>query len=273
MNKNLWVYSLEVPQSMEADDFAFILSEVDNEGIEIQEDIIKVYLEEEQLDPFQQFLVSISIHVLEKNIVKPQNWNQIWESGFSPLYIQDILCVKADFHKEVLPTLHTIIVNPKMSFGTGHHPTTYMMLEMMNEVDFYNKSVMDCGSGTGILAIYSEILGARHILALDNDEWCYTNAIENISNNNCNNVQAVFGNIYDIIDDFEILLANIHRNYILEHFSFFQKLVKKDGLLFVSGFYKEDAHQILEKALTYDFVAHSIKEKENWCCLAFKKIK
>ncbi len=273
MAESIWVYTVTIPESMDADDFAFLLSEVDNEGIEFLEGTLKIYVSIENLELLQNLLADYGSQVLEKTPLENKNWNEIWESSFSPLYIDDILCIKADFHTEVSPTKYTITVNPKMSFGTGHHPTTFMMLTAMNKVQFKDKTVLDCGSGTGILAIYAEMLGARDILALDNDEWCFTNAIENIDTNNCKYIQANCGNIDAVGHPYDIILANIHRNYILEHFHYFHALVHQYGLLFVSGFYKEDAPRILEAALAYNFVAHSSIEKENWCCIVFKKLK
>lgn len=273
MAEIIWVYIVTIPESLDADDFAFLLSEVDNDGIEFIENTLKIYASIDSEEKLQLLLAEYGAEIKEKYPLENKNWNEIWESSFSPLYIEDILCIKADFHSDVNPTKYTIIVNPKMSFGTGHHPTTFMMLTAMNKVHFKDKTVLDCGSGTGILAIYAEILGAKNILALDNDEWCYTNAIENIKTNTCSQILAKCGNIEDINQVYDIILANIHRNYILEHFKNFHSLLQQYGLLFASGFYSEDAPMILEAALSYNFVAHSIQENENWCCIVFKKMK
>jgi ribosomal protein L11 methyltransferase len=272
MAESIWVYTVTIPESLDADDFAFLLSEVDNEGIEFIEDALKIYASKEWEEKLQFLIAEYGAEIEESAPLENKNWNEIWESNFSPLYMEDILCIKADFHTEVNPTKYTIIVNPKMSFGTGHHPTTYMMLTAMNKINFQKKTVLDCGSGTGILAIYAEILGAKNILALDNDEWCYTNGIENIEANGCSHIQAKCGDIEDVNQVYDVILANIHRNYILEHFKNFQALLQQYSLLFASGFYKDDAPLVLNMAMTYNLVAHSIFEKENWCCIVFKKL-
>jgi ribosomal protein L11 methyltransferase len=159
-----------------------------------------------------------------------------------------------------------------MSFGTGHHPTTSQMMQHMRAVDFKNKTVLDCGSGTGILAILAEKLGAKKCIAVDNDVWCFENCKENIELNLCKNIQPALGDLDTVKNEkFDIVLANIHRNFLVEHMQTLAAITNENGFVFVSGFYEEDAKIILDKALEHNLIANYQTTQHNWACIVFHK--
>src|SRR5205809_7074705 len=143
-------------------------------------------------------------------MIAEQNWNSIWEENFQPVIIQNAVAIRAHFHQPITTVQHEIIITPKMSFGTGHHATTYLMLEQMTSIDFAGKSVLDYGTGTGVLSIYAEKLGAAAITAIDNDEWSINNAAENIQQNNCKKINLALGNKPPAKHIYQVELANIN---------------------------------------------------------------
>jgi ribosomal protein L11 methyltransferase len=270
MADSIYFSEILIPKEWNSDDVAYLLGELEHEGLEIEEEAIRIYFKDTQKDNIFKFIEAYTLSISLPQLLASKNWNETWEKQFNPIYIENEIVIKADFHYDTKPCKHTIIINPKMSFGTGHHPTTLMMLKNMLLVDLSQKSVFDCGSGTGILAIGAEKLGATHIIALDYDEWCYTNALENVADNNCTQITVLNGDIADITEKFDVIFANIHRTYILEHFEDFVARLNQNGLLFVSGFYMDDAKLILDKALTYNCIAQHLTEQENWCSIVFK---
>ena len=165
----------------------------------------------------------------EKELIKGQNWNKVWESNFQPIIVGDFCGIRADFHELKTAVQHEIIINPKMAFGTGHHATTFMVIEHMEALDFKDKNVLDFGCGTGILAILAARLKARSIEAVDIELASYENTLENAKINGISGIKCVHGILKDIKgSDFDIILANINRNVILEALpTLYQMLVKK----------------------------------------------
>uniref|UniRef100_UPI0025E71B01 50S ribosomal protein L11 methyltransferase n=1 Tax=uncultured Algibacter sp. TaxID=298659 RepID=UPI0025E71B01 len=172
--------------------------------------------------------------------IEQVNWNAEWEKNFNPIVVDNVCAVRAPFHDK-FDTQYDIVIEPKMSFGTGHHETTHMMIQHILKNDFKNKSVLDMGCGTGVLAILAELKGASKIDAIDIDNWCYLNSLENIERNNCKNIMIyegdatlLQGNKYDII------IAYINRNILLKDLKQYASCLSKDGILFLSGFYQND---------------------------------
>lgn len=197
------------------------------------------------------------------------NWNQLWESNFQPVIAGNFVAIRADFHEPIKEAEHEIIITPKMSFGTGHHATTYMMIEQMKELDFKGKNVFDFGTGTGILAILAEKMGAAKIMAVDNDEWSIKNAKENFKKNDCNKISIKKVSDAGVGEKFEIVLANINKKVILENLSALKNQLTETGILLISGILEEDKEEILKAASLQKF--HLINElvKTNWLCLKF----
>lgn len=198
-----------------------------------------------------------------------QNWNAVWESNFEPVIVEDFCAVRAHFHEPIIHVTHEILITPKMSFGTGHHATTYMMMQQMQDLDFINKEVFDFGTGTGILSILAEKLGAAKILAIDNDEWSIENTAENIEKNNCRKITATFSSNIPSDKAFDIILANINRNVILQYFSQLKQVVKENGYILFSGLLREDKAIIEKTAREYGLQLVKYKERNNWISLLF----
>jgi ribosomal protein L11 methyltransferase len=205
-------------------------------------------------------------------IIEGQNWNALWESNFEPISIGTQCLVKAPFHNITDTFDYTIVIEPKMSFGTGHHETTFLMLNAMLNIDFTGKEVLDMGCGTGILAILASMRGAKNVTAIDIEDWAYENAIENAQRNNCSNIGIFLGNA-DLIENkkFDIIIANINRNVLLEDISKYKKSLQPNGLLLMSGFYFEDIEMIKQEAEKNSLTYKEYNQKNKWVMTEFRK--
>lgn len=221
----------------------------------------------------ESIVTSLSIPNISftKEIIAPKNWNEEWESNFEPVRVNNQLLIRASFHQSENVDLE-IIIDPKMSFGTGHHQTTYMMSEMMLENNFNDKVVFDFGSGTGILSILAAKIGAKSIIALDHEEWAYHNCIENAALNNVNQVEAVLGNENNFpIQKFDIILANINKNIIAQNFEKLNEILVVKGNLYLSGFLKTDVNDLMAIANKLNYKLINQKSKNDWSCLLLEK--
>lgn len=201
----------------------------------------------------------------EKNIIPPKNWNEVWESNFEPLVIKDQCYVRATFHKPQPQYAYEIVIDPKMSFGTGHHQTTTMMMEFILEENFEGKRVLDMGAGTGILAILAANRGAINIIAIDYDPVCYDSMIENAQLNHTE-MEVMCGSKEVIPEkEFDIVLANINRNILLDQLDRYAEVLVKGGELYLSGFFEHDLSILIEGCKKSGLVYTSHKLLENWC--------
>ncbi|WP_299556293.1 50S ribosomal protein L11 methyltransferase [Seonamhaeicola sp.] len=202
--------------------------------------------------------------------IEQTNWNAEWEKNFNPIVVDNICAVRAPFHDK-FDTRYDIIIEPKMSFGTGHHETTHMMIQHLLKADLEGKSVLDMGCGTGVLAILTELKGAIPIEAIDIDNWCYLNSLENVERNNCKHI-SVFegdasllrGRLYDVI------IANINRNILLQDMQTYTTCLNKDGVLFLSGFYNSDIPTIDAEVSKYGLKIQETLERNNWVALKYQ---
>ena len=203
--------------------------------------------------------------------IPSKNWNEIWESSFEPIIVGNWCSILAPFHKDIYNTQHSIIIKPQMSFGTGHHETTFMMVETMKTIDVNNKKVLDMGTGTGILAILAKKMGAEYVEAIDIERDAIHNCIENASNNNVDLVTKLGGKEHIEKKYFDVILANINRNILLDQMELYSAKLKKGGNLLLSGFLSGDEEKIITSANNNDLHLTHKKNKENWLCLAFTK--
>lgn len=200
----------------------------------------------------------------QSRVVAPQNWNAEWEKSFSPIQIGEDCLVRAPFHQggEVA---FDIVIEPKMSFGTGHHETTHLMLEWVLELDFRGKSVLDMGCGTGVLAILAAMRGAADIEAIDIDPWSYTNTLENVERNKQGHIRVLQGDATLLQPSrYDIILANINRNILLDDIPVYARSLKPEGVLLVSGFYLEDLAAISEKCRDVNLIFQKNTSKNQW---------
>ena len=206
------------------------------------------------------------------NKVKQENWNKKWESNFEPVYINDRCVIRAHFHADFPDVEQEIIITPKMSFGTGHHETTSLVMNEMFGIDFKDKSVLDMGSGTGVLAILAAKLGANSLIGIDFDEWAFENAEENAQLNSVDNIDFIHGDAGAIGDKtFDIILANINRNIILQDIATYVGAMNEKSEILFSGFLKEDIPLILEKSEQLGLELVVSKHKNKWQMLHLKK--
>lgn len=202
--------------------------------------------------------------VYEISEIEQLNWNEQWEKNFDPINVDNQCVVRAPFH-EKQDVAYDIVITPKMSFGTGHHETTHMMLQLVLTLDFNDKSVLDMGCGTGVLAILAAMKGARSVDAIDIDNWSYRNALENVSGNDCEQIKVLEGDVNLLTDQhYDIILANINRNILLSDISVYVRHLNKDGVLLLSGFYKEDITLISKECKTHGLSFQENLEKNNW---------
>jgi ribosomal protein L11 methyltransferase len=200
--------------------------------------------------------------------IEERNWNKVWETNFDPVRVEDFCLVRAEFHEPSDSVEYEIIITPKMSFGTGHHATTYMMMMQMREMDFQNKSVFDFGTGTGLLAILAERLGAESVVAIDVDDWSIENAKENLDRNGC---QKIAVSKSSLVPDqiFDIILANINRNVILDNVQSIVRSTKPGGHVLLSGLLETDETEIVEAAKKEGLQLKKQLLRNGWISLLF----
>ena len=204
------------------------------------------------------------------NAIDKQNWNALWESNFEPVLVDDFVGVRANFHDSFSGAVeHDIIITPKMSFGTGHHGTTYSVMQLMRGIDFTNKSVFDFGTGTGLLAILAHKLGAGYILAVDNDDWCIENASENIVVNNTQSIEIQKVDNAKLDKKFNIIIANINKNIILDNLAFLSEAAVPGGVVLLSGLLVEDEPEIEAACTALGWKHQETRARNNWIALHY----
>lgn len=238
-------------------------------GIEEQNDELNIYFEEGTDLNAVKALLDANNRSYTVQAIPDRNWNAVWESNFNPVLVDDFCYIKAPFHNDVAFIEHTIHITPKMSFGTGHHATTFQMIKQMRDIDFVNKSVLDFGTGTGVLAILATMMHAKKVVAIDNDDWSVDNAMENATINQCTQIDIFNATISDLSQDeqFDIILANINRHVLLENMSYMKQLLTPNGKIILSGILEEDIPIIMTSIIKNNLKVLQTSKKNNWVCM------
>ncbi|CAM4408304.1 50S ribosomal protein L11 methyltransferase [Zobellia roscoffensis] len=250
------------------------LGEVDFESFVENEEGVLAYIQKndwnenilEAVEILDNELFKVEFSIKE---IEQENWNATWEENFEAIQVADKCVVRAPFHEK--PNVqYDIVIEPKMSFGTGHHETTHMMLQFILENDFDGKDVLDMGSGTGVLAILTAMKNAKHIDAIDIDNWCYLNAKENVERNECDHI-SVFEGDASLLGErkYDTIIANINRNILLADIPVYAENLKENGTLFLSGFYEEDIPLISETCVKSGLKFEKNLQKNNWVAVKY----
>jgi ribosomal protein L11 methyltransferase len=272
MHKQFVSFRFETLDAQQKDLLLGLLPDAGFDGIEEEgENVLIAFAENGQydLERFNQIIGENNLSPTQ-SIVEEENWNAIWESSFEPVVIPGKVAVRASFHQPVTGVAHEIIITPKMSFGTGHHATTYLMMESILENDLSGKTVFDFGTGTGILAILAEKLGAESVDAIDNDEWSIDNARENLLNNYCSRINLDLNNSMKSGKKYEYIFANINKGVILENRDHLYGSLVKGGVLILSGLLTTDEATIVSSFESILGQPLFINEKNNWISLTFR---
>ena len=252
-----------------------LLAGIGFEGFEEENDHLKALIPVNNFDEYLfNSVINITLYNYSKSIIKEQNWNAKWESDFEPVIVyhpttsEPFVYIRAGFHKPDNAFKYDIEVTPKMSFGTGHHATTYLMLANMSGIDFTDKTVIDFGTGTGVLAILAEKMGARNVLAIDNNEWSINNAIENITVNNCKNITIECAETIPEGSNADIILANINLNIITANITSIKNAATSNTVFLFSGIMLHDESNILNVLTNAGIKIEKIFKKDNWLSIS-----
>ena len=257
------------PQTAEQNEILVaMLADIGFEGFEENENVLKAFINEAQFDneTLEVFANSNNLS-FSLSVIEQQNWNAEWESSFEPVVINKFAAVRASFHEPVKNVQHEIIITPKMSFGTGHHATTFLMMEQMSHLNFAGKTVLDFGTGTGVLAILAEKMGAALVVAIDNDDWSIDNAKENIVNNNALHISIEKAETINPGRKYDIILANINLNVILQNMKVISQVCKPGAEVLLSGFLIAD-EAVIETSLNDNgLIFKYFNQQKGWICV------
>jgi ribosomal protein L11 methyltransferase len=261
---------IETQDQQERDIMVALLSIEGYEGFEESDKSLEAIIEASNFDSrgITSLLQSRGLS-FKQELIPEQNWNKLWESNFLPVTIGNFIGIRADFHAPIQHVDHEIIINPKMSFGTGHHATTKLMIGQMAEIDFINKSVLDFGTGTGILAIVAEKLGATMIDAVDNDEWSIQNARENIQRNGSGIITILNSEEFKPNHQYDLILANINRHVVMELLETWKGWLKPGSIILLSGLLDSDETDLRYFASKFSLDLVKKTQENNWICLRF----
>jgi len=267
------VYAFQALNEDQVEILSGLLSNIDNAGVEETDVGLTVYLQEAEVNLrlMDEVARMVKANYL-RSTLDDQNWNSLWESSFEPVVVDDFVTVRADFHPPTRGKELEIVITPKMSFGTGHHATTWSMLSEMRNIPFNGARVLDFGTGTGILAILAEKLGALSVKAIDNDDWSIENAKENIMRNNSTRIALMKADDASGNEEFDVILANINKNVIAENMKWLRSQITAGGTVLLSGLLVDDEPEIREKAKEEAFQVTNKTERSNWLCLKLSPI-
>jgi ribosomal protein L11 methyltransferase len=269
-----------VPENDNAEIITALLAEIGFESFVEENDFLLAYIpakdfDVDAVDRINEGLPEVFRFSYSFSKIADQNWNAKWESDYKPVMIDNKVSIRAPFHPKPQNVDYDIIIEPKMSFGTAHHPTTAQIIKLMTAMDFTGRKVLDIGCGTAVLAILASMKGAKHIDAVDNDEWAYNNSVENIERNKIGNI-AIFLDDAGFLDNpengnYDIILANINRNILLNDIPAYAKALKTGGTIIMSGFYVSDLEILDKKASDNDLVYKSHISDNEWVAAVWNK--
>lgn len=271
-----WEYKIDVTDASKRDMAVALLTNIGMSGFE-ETDTALIGFSKEELNAgeLDNIIESLGISY-SRSTVEEYNWNAIWESEFHPISVlipntdRVFAFVRAHFHEAPLNAKYDLVITPKMSFGTGHHATTYGMMSYMSKINFEGLSVIDFGTGTGVLAILAEKMGAAGVLAIDNDPWCIRNAEENILVNKCTRVELKTSDHFEIILQPDVILANINLNIIKDNLALITKACDPATILLFSGIMQEDETEIIRALHDHDIKEIDIIKNDGWLIIAAK---
>lgn len=250
-----------------------LLSEIGYEGFQQEEDLLRAYVQEPTFDQtaLEEALEPFGLGYEQQRLAE-RNWNEEWEKNFQPVVVDDFCAIRAHFHAPISGVEQELVITPKMSFGTGHHATTYMMIQAMRRLNWKGKRVLDFGTGTGVLAILAERLGAGEVLGVDNDDWSIANAEENIENNGCKIVKVSKMNSLKTLSGlFDVILANINKQVILAELGEIGQHLGEGGVIIMSGLLENDYQDIENESVKNGISISSRMTKGAWICLQLGK--
>lgn len=255
-----------------SDMIAAMLSTANVTGFEYAGNHFYAFFNEQHFDEelIKEILSPFEV-AFEKEIIAPQNWNELWEQNFEPVIVNNEVGVRAHFHPPFGNLTYEIEITPKMSFGTGHHATTQLMLQYMCETEFTGKTVFDFGCGTGVLGIFACMKQALAVSGTDNDAWSVSNAIENCKANHCENISISDTEIENLQGPFDIILANINMNILVQFKTELKRLLAPGGKLFLSGLMTSDKDEIVRIYFEAGFKIVSHKQQKEWIALELAK--
>ncbi len=274
--KKYHCFSFETKNEEESEILIAKLDMLNPIGFSEENQILSVYFDEHNVNKSEIEAIASETNVtFSESEEKEQNWNADWESSFEPISVYDtednslFAFVRASFHEKNSLAKYDLEITPKMSFGTGHHATTYLMMETMRSIDFNGKHLIDFGTGTGVLAILAEKMGAQKIIAIDNDDWSLENTSENLKNNHCNKSVLVKADalVTESTEEVDVILANINFNVIVENLENIKKHTKKSGIVLFSGILENDVPQLTEILKNHGIYTDQVKIKNGWAML------
>lgn len=257
-----------------------VLGDVGFESFVEEDDVLKAYIQqslfnkEELQTSINQFPIEVDAVDYTYTEAEDKDWNEEWEKNFfKPIIIDDLCAIHSTFHTDIPKVKYDIIINPQMAFGTGHHETTSLILNELLQMDLQNKAVLDMGCGTSILAILASKRGAKPITAIDIDSWCVDNSKDNCQLNQITDIDVKLGDASILKDEkpFNLVIANINRNILLQDMDKYVQVLQEKGKLLMSGFYTEDIAILQEKAESLGLHFVKTNHKNNWACLLVQK--
>ncbi len=271
---NYLQFEFEIENAVENEILIALLSNAGFESFEENDNSLMAFIKEEGYaeDSLEEILKIVPVNYAITPVPQ-QNWNAQWESSFEPIIVNEPVhrtpwvAIRAAFHQPIKNVQHEIIITPKMSFGTGHHATTYMMIVQMAGLDFTDKTVLDFGTGTAVLSILAEKMGAANIDAIDHDDWSIENSIENVMANKCTKIKLQKADAISSRGVYDIILANINLNVILSNLTAIRAVSKKDTLILMSGFLKDDEAVLLTELTKNGVKQLGTMQKGDWICI------